>query len=540
MNTAFRRVLLSMLGTWVLLSGPIEEVSAYTPLLTRHEHLIRWDLDESPQGQPNIIEGAVEFFVNRVGTPDITDNGDGTGGEFDILRTAFRVWHEQPTSNIRFNDLKLTNQTSITGTDFTNIILFDETNQTGFFPPGTGIIAITLNTFEDEELDGVFDGRMGDTDLVFNGGDFVFSKGLIPGRMNLMAVAVHEIGHICGLDHAFTQKTVESDNSVLVPSMYPYILYANDKPAVLKQDDIAGAVELYERDEINDLLNGTISGLVRLDGEPVFGVDIVAYQGDTPVVSATTRTDGTYRIYGVPAGSYTLRALTLSPGNVNTFHSITTGFHSQYYHPSGAAGLSSDASTVTVIAAKRRSNLNFNLESSSGPDFFEPNENSGQATLLMVDGPRMIQQPHRLGDADWVSFAAEQDMVYQLVTDNLAFFADPVLELYAPNGALLAQVDDINAPEGNFAAEIQFAASTTGTHSVRLLSRSTLTGAGASCEFSIRKVGSKALDANEDGRIDALDLFALGQRWQEDDPARKAAAPFSNGMLLELIEALKQ
>jgi len=194
---------------------------AYTPILTTNGNEVRWVLDEVPQDQPNIIEGSVEFFINRFGTPDIADNGDGTGGEFDILRQAFRAWEAVPTSLIDFNYLQLTDENVVTGTDRTNLIIFDDANGSGLFPLGTGVIALTLLTFEDEAFDGVFDGRIVDADMIFNGQDFVFSAGMDPAKMNLGSVATHEAGHVCGLDHGFHQKTNEEDLRGCVKSLYP-------------------------------------------------------------------------------------------------------------------------------------------------------------------------------------------------------------------------------------------------------------------------------------------------------------------------------
>jgi hypothetical protein len=518
-------------------------VSAYTPILTHHEHLVRWNLDEIPEGQPNIIEGSVEFFMNRLGTADIADNGDGTGGEFDIIRRAFRVWEEQSTSLIDFNDLKITDQTFVTLTDETNVIIFDETDRTGLFPPGTGIIAYTLLTFEDEAFDGVLDGRIRDADLVFNGRDWQFSEDLQPNRINLMAVAVHEIGHICGLDHAFDQKTNEVDDSVITPTMFPSIGYAEDQAATLKPDDIAGMVELYPNDEINSILNGSISGLVTIAGQPGFGVNVVAYNGDIPVVGTYTRADGTYRIEGVPEGTYLLRTHTLSPQNIGLVFDVSTEFHSQFYAPMGVAGISSDASPVTVKAGKRRANLNFNLIPFTEPDFFEPNDSQGQATLLATDGRRMIQQFYQVNDVDWVKFNANQGTIYELETDNLGIFSDPAMELYGTDGTtFIAQSDNINPSKRNRAARIRFTANSSGIHFVKLFSPAAVQGAAGSFEFHIGEIGAAILDANSDNKIDTLDLFSLSHDWYTSPAKGVKSVPdfIGSDLLLDLIEALRR
>ncbi|MEZ6020564.1 MAG: matrixin family metalloprotease [Planctomycetota bacterium] len=72
---------------------------------------------------------------------------------------------------------------------------FDEINSSGYFPTGSGIVAIT-------PLEFYTTGRIIDADVLFNGKDFHFTTKQETNRFDIQDVAAHELGHLLGLDHS--------------------------------------------------------------------------------------------------------------------------------------------------------------------------------------------------------------------------------------------------------------------------------------------------------------------------------------------------
>ena len=169
---------------------------------------------------------------------------------------------------------------------------------------GTETLAVTVTTTADGP--GASDGHGGTTqfagqiikgDISFNPST-QFDTGGGTGQ-DLQTVATHEIGHFFGLDHSAVVRAV----------MFPFA------PAILttlSYDDVAGISSLYPQGT-PDVVTGSISGKVTLNGSSVFGAHVSANSTTsasafsnvrkTPI-GTLTRPDGTYTISGLPADSY--------------------------------------------------------------------------------------------------------------------------------------------------------------------------------------------------------------------------------------------
>ncbi len=77
-----------------------------------------------------------------------------------------------------------------------------------------------------------------------------------------------------------------------------------------------------------------------------------------------------------------------------------------------------------------------------GPDPYEPDNSIVQATLMTLDGSAQPHNLHVEGDRDYVSFDAEEGIVYMIETRNLGGGIDPISYLYDSEENELARNDD--------------------------------------------------------------------------------------------------
>ena len=124
------------------------------------------------------------------------------------------------------------------------MMLFDENNSSGFFPSGSGIVAVTPLTF-------FTTGQIIDADVLFNGSDFKFTTSSESFSFDVQDVATHELGHLLGLDHSGCAGS----------TMYPYVDPSVILHRSLSADEVRGIESAYPVSQM-----GSIKGSVRRAG----------------------------------------------------------------------------------------------------------------------------------------------------------------------------------------------------------------------------------------------------------------------------------
>lgn len=236
-------------------------------------------------------------------------------------------------SRIKFQFQGLTGSRNPGGND--HVVVFDETNFSGYFPANSGIVAITPIQYNPAT------GAILDADILFNGRDWSFSTDRSPGTFDVQDVATHEIGHFIGLDHS----------PVVGSSMWPYVNTRQWLHRSLSEDDQAGAVAVAPSG-VDGRLNGSLR---KADGSALKGGMVAAVDLSDGRLVASTVSDkhGDWVLRGLPSGSYAVYVTpiegSMTKANLAGNQPIQTGFGSSFYGgPTSPTPFAVSAGSVTT------------------------------------------------------------------------------------------------------------------------------------------------------------------------------------------------
>ncbi len=285
---------------------------------------------------------------------DNLPNGSGT----TALRNAIHAWNAdtQTTATLVENTSALQRARTDWEANDIHMILFDENDDSGYFPVGSGTVALTPVWFGSS-------GAIQDADILFNGSGFDFTTSAQFGRFDVQDVGTHELGHLLGLDHSGWASA----------TMYPYVDTSVILHRSLSQDDVLGLRDAYPAQAF-----ATISGTIRRasNNSVVPGAHVVARDtSGRTAAAALAENDGDFVLRALAAGTYELYACPLdhpvSAANLGSGHTVQTDFEStifgQYVVTAGQALAVGDLLVEADVALRLGGNADpYPLRATSG------------------------------------------------------------------------------------------------------------------------------------------------------------------------------
>lgn len=301
--------------TWTALIGFAVLGTAVAPA---YYHWVRFQTGSGPYTPVyahydlNALQNkTVPFFVSDSGPTQMV-SGDSFAAVVSQIRAAARVWNGVSTSDIKLAFGGLYSDGTTMNAPGIQVQFSDE------IPPG--MIAYGVPTIAADPVTGP-NGQF----YPITGAVLVLRKSMVAERPSwaesFFLPVVHEFGHTLGLQHTWTSSVMSTE-----------VTRTTTKAKPLGLDDIAGLSVLYPNDSFR-ATTGVISGRVTMGGAGVNLASVVALSPNRQAISALTNPDGSYRIEGLPAGSYYVYAHALPPSVGNEPQPVNISLPSD---PSGA------------------------------------------------------------------------------------------------------------------------------------------------------------------------------------------------------------
>jgi Matrixin len=266
-------------------------------------------------------------------------NVDDTSGTNPVsvetaIASAFATWQGAKLNGQSVTTMSVTQgpnstKTDPDQTDCMNLVTLAPSSSFEF---ATGTIAVTTvtsvfgpvpSTYNcgSTPLQTAMPSQIIDADIAFNPQyQFSTSTPTLSGHYDLQSIATHEAGHLLGLEHDGIAHAV----------MYPFGDSGIGTTRTLSADDVAAIAYLYPSTNFAGM-TGSISGQVSVNGDGVYAAHVVAVDKNTgdAVVDGLSGPDGSYKLMGVPPGTYQILVEPLSGVyTLSDFNGWTCGYAS--------------------------------------------------------------------------------------------------------------------------------------------------------------------------------------------------------------------
>jgi hypothetical protein len=396
----------------------------------------------------NWSSSTISYNIHTAGSDDITDNS-----HIPAIEHAFQSWTDVEGSQINLTRGTDTTSGSTSGSGHT--VTFDESNSSGYFPSGSGIVAITPISYM------LADGRITDADILFNGNQFTFSTNQTPGTFDVQDVLTHEVGHFIGLDHS----------PVVSGTMWPYVSNTQWLHRSLSQDDEAGAVAVATGSN-----QTKVTGTIRQPNgsSALAGAIVSASLTDGRFAASTiTNSNGNFTLRGMPAGDYYIHIAPLeggmSPANLTSNSSVSTAFAPTFYGSFDNPTLFSLGVGSQLSCGALTANSDISIkENSSSTTLLE----QGQAQVVTIFGsniPAGTTLVDKTNQLTITGVSSNTSFVRGTITaSSAAMVASYDLYIKAPNGdfEVASAIIEVVEPAPNTTGVSQFKVSSAGGETI--------------------------------------------------------------------------